>query len=65
MAPVADCNLRALLNTHPLPSDTHSLVRTYYGCLAGALRYLHENKLRHKDIKPEVGDDIQISKSSY
>ncbi|CAI9637373.1 unnamed protein product [Alternaria burnsii] len=53
MAPVADCNLKALLSTHPLSLDTRSLVRTFYGCLVSALRYLHENELRHKDIKPE------------
>lgn len=23
-----------------------------YGCLAGALAFIHENKIRHKDIKP-------------
>jgi serine/threonine protein kinase len=55
MTPVADCNLKAIMTTHPLPPETHSRVRTFYGCLASALRYLHENRLRHKDIKPEVG----------
>ncbi|RYN24847.1 hypothetical protein AA0113_g6900 [Alternaria arborescens] len=65
MDPVADCNLKVLLNAHPLSSDTRSLVRTFYGCLASAVLYLHENKLRHKDIKPEVGNILKNPESGY
>jgi serine/threonine protein kinase len=61
MAPVADCNLKAILNTHVLSQETYSRVRTFYGCLASALRYLHENQFRHKDIKPEVGEFAELS----
>ncbi|KAF2198638.1 kinase-like protein, partial [Delitschia confertaspora ATCC 74209] len=27
-------------------------LRTFFGCLARALEFLHEQKVRHKDIKP-------------
>jgi serine/threonine protein kinase len=54
MQPIADCNLRVFLDTDPLPPTSLSLLRTFFGCLASALRYLHENQVRHKDIKPEV-----------
>ncbi|CAN9301243.1 unnamed protein product [Alternaria alternata] len=64
MAPVADCNLKAILNTHVLSQETYSRVRTFYGCLASALRYLHENQFRHKDIKPEVGEFAELSMMS-
>lgn len=53
MSPVADCNLRDFLN--PGPSNFTgqlSLLRNFFGCLAAALCYLHENCIRHKDIKP-------------
>jgi len=32
--------------------DKKSLLRGYFGCLASALRYLHERQIRHRDIKP-------------
>lgn len=49
MSPVADCNLKEYLwgNFEP------SLVRTFFGCLAVAVRFLHEHQVRHKDIKPQ------------
>ncbi|CAN9081049.1 unnamed protein product [Alternaria alternata] len=65
MDPVADCNLKVLLSAHPLSPDARSLLRTFYGCLASAVRYLHENKLRHKDIKPEVGNRLQNLEFDY
>jgi serine/threonine protein kinase len=36
---------RATISNHPE-------LRTFFGCLATALEYLHEQKVRHKDIKP-------------
>ena len=49
MSPVAECNLKEYLNGSFQPS----LVRTYFGCLAVAVRFLHESCVRHKDIKPQ------------
>lgn len=48
MSPVADCNLEQYFIGTPEPT----LLRTYFGCLAVAVRFLHENCIRHKDIKP-------------
>ena len=51
MAPVADYDLYAfyqLVDTEDTP-----LLRSFFGCLAGALNFLHEAKIRHRDIKPQ------------
>jgi serine/threonine protein kinase len=34
-------------------SEMCATVRTYFGCLAAALAYLHEGPIRHKDLKPQ------------
>jgi TolA-binding protein len=50
MSPVAQMDLAAYLkraNESNFPE-----LRTFFGCLATALEYLHEQKVRHKDIKP-------------
>ena len=52
MFPVADYNLKDFLARESLPPGELSFLRTFYGCLAAALCYLHENRIRHKDIKP-------------
>jgi serine/threonine protein kinase len=49
MSPVADCNLKEYL----WGNFESSLVRAFFGCLAVAVRFLHENLVRHKDIKPQ------------
>ncbi|KAG4442866.1 hypothetical protein IFR05_001662 [Cadophora sp. M221] len=49
MSPVAECNFKQYLEG----SFDKSRVRSFFGCLATAVRYLHENKVRHKDIKPQ------------
>ncbi len=54
MSPIADCNLNEFMDKSPLPREELSFLRTFFGCLAAALRYLHENRVRHKDIKPQV-----------
>lgn len=36
-----------------------SNLRSYFGCLTASLKYLHEQSIRHKDIKPQ---NILISK---
>jgi hypothetical protein len=50
MSPVAEIDLSSYL----VHADTsrHGELRTFFGCLARALEFLHEQKVRHKDIKP-------------
>ncbi len=50
MSPVADMDL----STYLTRADTarHRELRTFFGCLARALEFLHEQSIRHKDIKP-------------
>lgn len=54
MIPVADMDLKHYLRSCHIPFQRaeRTRFRTYYGCLAGAIAYLHENNIRHKDIKP-------------
>ncbi len=50
MSPVAEMDL----STYLARADTakHGELRTFFGCLARALEFLHEHNVRHKDIKP-------------
>jgi serine/threonine protein kinase len=41
------------LRNQALASEMCSTLRTYFGCLAAALAYLHDRSIRHKDIKPQ------------
>jgi serine/threonine protein kinase/ankyrin repeat protein len=58
MKPVAQMDLKCFLRSHDVQQTLRgggpgrSLFRTYYGCLASAILYLHDNNIRHKDIKP-------------
>lgn len=53
MSPVAECDLKSFLDLNPLPIGRRSFLRTFFGCLATAVRYLHDSSVRHKDIKPQ------------
>ena len=50
MSPVADMDLSTYLER--ADSATRRELRTFFGCLARALEFLHEQHIRHKDIKP-------------
>jgi len=53
MLPVGDCNLEQYFVSAQNNLDTLSLLRSIFGCLANALQYLHDNSVRHRDIKPQ------------
>jgi serine/threonine protein kinase/ankyrin repeat protein len=51
MLPIAQYNLQTLLNqTRALKPEEASMVREFYGCLAGAVHYLHKHRIRHRDL---------------
>ncbi|KAF2265059.1 kinase-like protein [Lojkania enalia] len=54
--PVANDVLKSVLarqsREQPLPEKDIKVLRQSFGCLTTALSYLHEQKIRHKDIKP-------------
>ena len=50
MSPVAEMDLSTYLKR--ADRLKHQELRTFFGCLARALEFLHEQKVRHKDIKP-------------
>jgi TolA-binding protein len=50
MAPAAKMDLRTYLEQ--ASASDHPELRTFFGCLAAGLEFLHTQKVRHKDIKP-------------
>ena len=56
LQPVADENLKQYMSREPLLSiEEQARFRTYFGCLAHTIRFLHDPSIEvlHKDIKPE------------
>ena len=54
--PVADGDLKQFMTEHTsLSADMRQWFKTYFGCLAHTLQFLHEPPIQiiHKDIKPE------------
>lgn len=51
MTPIALGTLDQFLNSSgQLSVGRCEMLRRFYGCLAGAVQYLHRNKIRHRDL---------------
>lgn len=66
MEPVAESDLaRCLATTGTISLEQQSVLRRFYGCLAGAVNYLQQNKIRHRDITARniliYQDEVYIS----
>ncbi|MCJ1403381.1 hypothetical protein MMC11_006604 [Xylographa trunciseda] len=61
--PIADCNLYEYLKepTTATHKDFVDFLLTCFGCLSGALKYMHDKGIRHKDVKPT---NILVHKST-
>ncbi|UNI18686.1 hypothetical protein JDV02_004940 [Purpureocillium takamizusanense] len=53
MEPVGDHNLAEYYARCANEPDKRTLMRSFFGCLASAVQYLHDSKVRHRDIKPQ------------
>ncbi|PSN67463.1 kinase-like protein, partial [Corynespora cassiicola Philippines] len=59
MTPIADMDLSVYMRSY---QETRRYeLGTFFGCLARALEFLHQQKVRHKDIKPS---NILVSKGN-
>src|SRR6266498_1318572 len=63
-SPLAECNLKQYLSKKPTVGRK-VCVRRWLGCLAAALQNIHQQNIKHKDIKPENilihGDNVIIT----
>ncbi|KAL6718975.1 hypothetical protein ACLMJK_003210 [Lecanora helva] len=54
MEPIGECNLMTYLCTDRAFIENHlPSLRNYFGCLASAVAYLHRQRVRHRDLKPQ------------
>lgn len=64
LSPLAECTLGSYISQIPTPGRKLVVMR-WFGCLAGALKNIHQQNIKHKDIKPENilvhGDNIIIA----
>jgi serine/threonine protein kinase len=62
--PVADMDLAMFLDL-PITLERRKILYRGVGCLCNAIRYLHQNHIRHEDLKPQNilihGDDIMLT----
>lgn len=62
-SPVAECNLERYYTMALADRDKLSILQSFFGCLAGTLDFLHNQKVTHQDIKPQnilVKDNSQV-----
>jgi serine/threonine protein kinase len=53
ISPVAHCDLATYMQETCTEPRKRNTLRTFFGCLATALCYLHDNSIKHRDIKPQ------------
>ncbi|KAI9675505.1 MAG: Ankyrin repeat domain-containing protein 44 [Trizodia sp. TS-e1964] len=53
ISPVAQMDLKVFLTRNPFPQDDHLTLRGFFGCLNSALLYLHNSRIKHRDLKPQ------------
>lgn len=52
MDPVADMDLKEFLMLDAFSIEGLAHLKCFFGCLSSAANYLHQQRCRHKDIKP-------------
>jgi serine/threonine protein kinase len=63
-SPVADMDLAIFLDL-PITEERRKVLYRGVGCLCNAIKYLHQNHIRHEDLKPQNilihGDNIMLT----